>query len=234
MSVLAGLLLIALPIAFTALFAVLGAIFDYPDVLRRPTAEVLTAFRAGGSRLVTVWWAFAISAVLFAPVAALVSVLLIGADAGLLTTATVFGVLAALVQFLGLVRWPFLVPYLARESVGASPARSEAIDVVFQSFHRYLGVAVGEHLGYLFTGTWTVLVSIAVLQIGGPWWLAVPGIVVGAVLAVCSLEFVGVFERTGWRLAGAVVPIAYLAWSAWLVLFGVVVLVGLGSGSLAG
>ena len=234
MSIVAGILLIALPIAFTVLFAVLGAVFDYPDVLRRPTSEVLTAFRSGGSRLVTVWWAFATSAVLFAPVAALVSVVLRGADAAVLATATVFGVMAALVQFLGLVRWPFLVPYLARESETASPARSEAIDVVFQSFHRYLGVAVGEHLGYLFTGTWTVLVSVAVLQIGGPWWLAVPGIVIGVVLAVCSLEFVGVFERTGWRLAGAVVPIAYMAWSAWLALLGVVVLLGLGSGNLAG
>jgi hypothetical protein len=27
-------------------------------------------------------------------------------------------------------------------------ARREAVDIAFQSFHRYLGVAVGEHLGY--------------------------------------------------------------------------------------
>jgi hypothetical protein len=183
---------------------------------------VLAAFRAGGSRLVTVWWAFAMSAVLFAPVAVLVSSLLRAADAALVATATVVGVLAALVQFLGLVRWPFLVPYLAREAEGATPARSEAIDVVFQSFHRYLGVAVGEHLGYLFTGAWTVLVGVAVLHVGGPGWLG------------CSLEFVGPSERSGWRIAGAVVPIAYLAWSAWLALFGVVVLLGLDSGTLAG
>ena len=234
MSILAGILLVALPVAFTVLFAVLGAIFDYRDVLRRPTTEVLAAFRAGGSRLVTVWWAFAMSAVLFAPVAVLVSSLLRAADAALVATATVVGVLAALVQFLGLVRWPFLVPYLAREAEGATPARSEAIDVVFQSFHRYLGVAVGEHLGYLFTGAWTVLVGVAVLHVGGPGWLGVPGIVIGAVLAACSLEFVGPSERSGWRIAGAVVPIAYLAWSAWLALFGVVVLLGLDSGTLAG
>ena len=53
-------------------------------------------------------------------------------------------------QFLGLIRWPFLVPYLARADAepDASPARREAVDVVFQSFNRYLGVGVGEHLGY--------------------------------------------------------------------------------------
>jgi hypothetical protein len=43
-------------------------------------------------------------------------------------------VLAAIVQFLGLVRWPFLVPYLARAAAepDASGARREAVDVVFR------------------------------------------------------------------------------------------------------
>jgi hypothetical protein len=136
--------------------------------------------------------------------------------------ATVVGVLAAVVQFLGLVRWPFMVPQLARESETASPARAEAIDVVFQALNRYLGVAVGEHLGYLFTGTWSVLVGIAISQSAVlPSWLGVSGVVIGAVLAVCSLEFVGPFERDGWKLAAAVVPFAYIAWSAWLVALGI-------------
>ena len=38
---------------------------------------------------------------------------------------------------------------------------------------------------------------------------------------LCSLEFVGPAERTGWRLAGAITPIAYVAWSVWLVGVGV-------------
>ena len=72
----------------------------------------------------------------------------------MLEVATAFGVLAALVQFLGLIRWPFAVPHLAR--VMADPTSSagtkESVDVIFQTLNRYLGVAVGEHLGYLFTG----------------------------------------------------------------------------------
>src|SRR5439155_12238326 len=35
----------------------------------------------------------------------------------------------------------------------------EAVDIVFQSFNRYLGVAVGEHLGYALTGAWTTLAA---------------------------------------------------------------------------
>jgi hypothetical protein len=131
------------------------------------------------------------------------------------------------VQFLGLIRWPFLVPYLARVAAepDASPARREAVDVVFQSFNRYLGVAVGEHLGYALTGAWTLLAGVAVTQsAAAPGWLGAIGVVVGAVLVVCSLEFVGPFEREGWRLAGTLVPIAYVAWSVWLVAVGVALL----------
>jgi hypothetical protein len=55
-------------------------------------------------------------------------------------------------------------------------------------------------------------------------WLAWPGIAVGALLVVGSFEFVGPFEEHGWRLAGTIVPIAYSAWSLWLLLAGVVLL----------
>ena len=220
MTTLVGILLIALPVAFNVAFAALARAFDYPDILRRPTGEILERFRAGGSRLVTLWWAFAMTALAFAPVAVLVSAVLDGNTTVLRLAATV-GVLAGLVQLLGLLRWPFLVPYLARVDADASPARREAVDVVFQAFHRYLGVAVGEHLGYLLTGAWSVLVGVAL----APGWLGLVGIVIGALLMLCSLEFVGRFEPAGWRLAGSLVPLVYVAWSLWLAGVGVALLV---------
>jgi hypothetical protein len=223
----AGLLLIAVPLAFNAAFALLAARFDYPDILRRPTGEVLAAFRAGGTSLVLLWWAFALTAVLLAPVVVLLSSAVSDADATLLSVATTVGVLAALVQFLGLVRWPFLVPYLARVAAepDAGPARREAVDVVFQAFNRYLGVAVGEHLGYGLTGAWTTLAGAALTQTSAvPGWLGVGGLVIGPVLMVCSLEFVGGHERTGWKLAERLTPPAYIAWSLWLIATGVALL----------
>jgi hypothetical protein len=220
----AGVLLVALPIAFNAAFAALAATFDYPDILRRPTHEVLARFRTGGTRLVLWWWTFALTAGALAPLAVLLARALDGASETLRTVAATVGVLAALVQFLGLIRWPFLVPYLARLDAdpGTSPARRDAIDVVFQAFNRYLGVAVGEHLGYLLTGTWSILVGFAFTQTTiAPTWLGIPGIVIGALLALCSLEFVGPAERTGWRLAATLTPITYIAWSLWLIALGI-------------
>ena len=223
----AAVLLIAVPIAFNAAFAALAATFDYPDILRRPTAEVLQKFRAGGSNLVLLWWAFAMTAALLTPLAILLSVSLEGTGAATAIAVAVTGTVASLVQFLGLIRWPFLVPYLARESGNSAdnPARTEAIDVVFQAFNRYLGVAVGEHLGYLFTGVWSAAVGVAILQstnVNG--WIGIAGIIIGIAFALCSLEFVGPFEGTGWRLAGAATPVVYIVWSVWLVATGVALL----------
>jgi hypothetical protein len=93
---------------------------------------------------------------------------------------------------------------------------------VFEAFNRYAGVAVGEHLGYLFTGLWTALLGIVLLDsslVAG--WIGAAGIVLGAAVMFGSLEFVGPHEERGFRAAGAVVPIAYIAWSVWLVVLGV-------------
>jgi hypothetical protein len=220
----AGIALIAMPVAFNVSFALLGARFDYPDILRRPTGEVLARFRQGGTTLVMTWWGFALTSVFFAPLVVLVSAAIPDADANLLAVATTVGVLAAIVQFVGLIRWPFLVPYLAREAELAAPgsARHESVDVVFQAFNRYLGVAVGEHLGYAFTGAWSVLTGAAFTQTDAvPVWVGVPGMLIGASLVVCSLEFVGRHEPTGWKLAEKLTPIAYVLWSIWLVIAGV-------------
>ncbi len=208
-------------------FGMLAATFDYPDILRRPTHEVLTRFRAGGAKLLVWWWIFALTALALAPLAVLTARALDDANGTLLIVGATVGVLAALVQLLGLIRWPFLVPYLARVDADpeASPARREAVDIVFQSFNRYLGVAVGEHLGYLLTGAWTMLLGVALTQTTvAPGWLGIPGIIIGAVLALCAMEFVGPAERHGWKLAATLTPITYIAWSLWLVACGIALL----------
>ena len=222
-----GIVLIATPLLFNAGFSLLAQRFDYPDILRRPTHEVLERFRAGGRGLVLIWWAFALSAVLFAALAVLLALAMPDADSTVVVLGLVFGVLASAVQFLGLIRWTFLVPYLADVAAEAPPdsPRGQAVDVVFQSFNRYLGVAVGEHLGYAFTGIWSLLAGVALIDSAlVPDWLAVVGVVCGPLFLLCSLEFVGHAEDEGWKLAAALTPITYIAWSVWLLALGLAIL----------
>jgi hypothetical protein len=224
----AAAFLIFLPLAFNLFFLLLARGFDYPDILRGQTEDILSRVQAGGVRLKLLWYGFMLTAVLLAPLAVLLGQVLARDQLAIVPTATVIGVLAAIVQFVGLARWPFLVPALARtyHDPAASDARRDATVVVFEAFHRYLGVAIGECLGYLLTGAWTVLVGVAMLQSSAfDPWLAWPGITIGIFLAAGSVEFVGRFEEKGWKLAGAIVPIAYTAWSLWLVTAGIVLLV---------
>jgi hypothetical protein len=225
----AGILLIAVPVVFNVAFFELGRAFEYPAILRREPDEILRRFAVGGSGLLLRWHLLFLSALAMLPLAVLVSSVLGAGDVLTGLTITV-GVVAALVQAVGLARWPFAVPELARRYEAApgpdgAPTR-QAVEVVFAVLHRYLGVGIGEHLGYLATGVWTILVAASILAGGAlPAWTAVAGVLVGLALLVGALEFVGPNERDGWALAGTIVPIAYIAWSIWLIVLGVLLLV---------
>lgn len=218
-NTLAGLLLVLVPLGFNATFLMLQRTFEYPDILRKPTEYILRRFKEGGASLRRLWYAFTFSAILFAPVPVLVQQVFEPNVPWYLPVGTAVGVLAGAVQFLGLIRWPFLVTTLADMYVdpNASLATRESVSVVFQAFHRYIGVAIGEHLGYLFTSAWTILLCVAIIQTGivnRLWgWL-------GILPALGVL--VGVFEETGFKPAAAINAISYLIWSVWLIAFGVV------------
>jgi hypothetical protein len=49
-------------------------------------------------------------------------------------------------------------------------------------------------------------------------------VLIGPLFLLCSLEFVGRFEESGWRLAGSVTPFTYIGWSVWLVAVGIALL----------
>ena len=225
-----AVLLIGVPIAFNLSFFELGRAFDYPNILRKEPDEILRRFAAGGSALVLRWEALLVSALLMLPLAALLAVV-VAASPALTVLSIVVGAVASLVQGLGLVRWPFAVPELARRYVAApdgpeGDSTRQVVSTLFGTLHRLLGVGIGEHLGYLFTGLWTLLVAASILWTATlPAWLGIVGVPIGVALLVSTLEFVGPNEPDGWGLAGTIVPIAYIAWSIWLIALGVFLLV---------
>ncbi|MDQ3227006.1 MAG: DUF4386 domain-containing protein [Chloroflexota bacterium] len=218
--VLTATLLIAVPVLFMLFYVLLTMTFDYPGILREPAGEVLRRFAAGGPSLIALWYGFALTPALFIPAAVLLRRVFPDATP-LLDLATPLAVLAGLVQVLGLVRWPFLVPELARTFLdpAASEATQAATLAVFSAFHQYAGVAIGEHLGYLFTGAWTLVIAGAMLTslLFRPWlgW-------VGIVAAIGVL--IGMLEPAGVAIAGTINALAYIVWSLWLVGVGVFLL----------
>jgi hypothetical protein len=220
---LTGTLLVLVPLTFTVCFTLLQMLFEYPDILRQPTADVLTKFQAGGNGLIAVWYVLTLSALLLVPVAVLMRRVLAGQNSSAaLSVATAFGVLAGLVQTLGFLRWPFLVPHLAQAYLApdASEAQRAAAAMVFEAFHRYAGMGVGEHLGYLSTSVWSFLIALNMLRL--PLfgrWLGWSGMLLALGIAV------GLLEPAGLELAGTINALSYLAWAIWLMVVGVVMIV---------
>ena len=92
-------------------------------------------------------------------------------------------------------------------------------NIVFQAFHRYAGVAIGEHLGYLCTSIWTAFIALALIQ--SPQfnpWLGWAGLI--PALGI----FIGLFEESGFKAAGLINAISYILWSVWLIVLGVTLL----------
>ena len=201
----AALLILAAVLANVA-FTALGSIFNYPDVLDEPAAQVLADFRDNQNAVSTWFSVLALSAALLAPVAIGVGRL---SSARAMRLAVPVGITAAVVQVIGLLRWPILVPGYAAD--GNADAFRTASDL--------LGTALGETLGYLLTATWTVLVIVALgRRYAGRWFQALGGVAAVLVLA-------GVVSPLGLPVVDAANFIGYVLWSIWLIAFGVVMLV---------
>ncbi len=201
----AALLILAAVLANIG-FTALGSIFNYPDVLDEPAGKVLASFRAHEGA-VSVWFSvLALSAALLAPIAIGVGRM---SEERTMRLAVRVGIAAAVVQVIGLLRWPILVPGYAAD--GNTDAFRTASDI--------LGTGIGETLGYFLTAAWTALVVVSLgRQIAGRWFS-----VLG--LASAALVFVGVFSPLDLPVVDSANFIGYILYSLWLIAFGVVILV---------
>jgi len=185
-------------------FTVLGSVFEYPQILDEPTADILALFREHQGTVMVWFLVLAISAALMAPAG-----IWLGRIAGgrLGRWIAGVGIGAATVQVVGLQRWVTLVPGISDDAL--DPALRADAEDRFELWHTLLGKAIGETLGYALTATFTVLVVIALSRTILPRWLAIVGLVAAALIAT-----------------GVVIPVVeaasltnfagYVAWCAWL------------------
>lgn len=197
-------------------FTALGSIFNYPDVLDEPAGKVLASFRDQQGAVSTWFVVLAVAAALLAPVAIGVGKL---STERAMRIAVPIGVTAAIVQVVGLLRWPILVPGFASDAANSSTSVASSARDSFTTVSDILGTAIGETLGYFLTAAWTVLVVVALGRRYAGRWFQVLGI------ASAALVFVGVFSPLDVAGVDAANFMGYVLWSIWLVAFGVVVLV---------
>lgn len=215
----AGALLIAVPLVFTVGFTGLQMTFEYPDILRHPAGEVLTRFAHAGADLHVYWYAMMAAAIGIIPASIATGLHLWKRDGLLAGLSIGFGVLAGLVQALGLIRWVMLVPVLAATytAPGATEIDKAMAVSLFDATNAYLGVGVGEHLGYLFTGVWTLLVS--ALLFSEHRILAVTG------MALSFTVMAGMLEPFGVPYTADINAIGFSLWALWALVLGVMMLV---------
>lgn len=140
----------------------------------------------------------AIGAGLLAPIAVILGRL------GSSRIAVWIGILAAVVQVIGLSRWLLVVPGLAQKGDVAT----------FQLLNTILGTIVGETFGYLFTGIWTILIIKSLGKIIGRLWFSWLGYI-SAILIM-----LGLLIPFGVPVTDTANFIGYILWSIWLVALG--------------
>lgn len=216
-----GALLLGWAIAVNIPYALLSQTFEYDDILRQPTAYVLTQFHAGGTGLILTWLAFALLALLFVPAIAALHRVLERENTPYLLAATLMGALSGVVQAIGLMRWVFVVPVLANAYVdpATDSASRAAIAVVYQALHQYGGVAIGEQIGQLLLVGWTLGLGIAMLHspLVKPWigWFGlatIPFWLLGQSELLATVMPIAAWEVT---------PIGFMLWEVWLAIVGV-------------
>ena len=216
-----GALLVISAAVANGAFTGLSSFFDYPRVLQAPADRVLEQFTEQAVRVGALFTLLAMGAALLLPIALGTAAL---AGPGRWTRAAALtGVAAALVQAVGLARWPLLVPSLAATATDptASPAdRSTAVER-FELANSVLGQIVGEAGGFLLTAAWTVLVLAALGQRHIlPRWST------SLALVSAPMILAGLLVPLGVPGADAVNFVGYILWSGWIVALGVTLLRG--------
>lgn len=212
---LSGLLFILFPLLVQIPFTMLTINFSYPDVLREPAAQILTNFHAGGSGLILTWYVYALSILVF--IAALA---IFQRTHQKTLNSQLVGYTSAVIQLIALLRWTFLVPFLANDYVNATnDSTRESLAAFFTMQHNFLGVGLGEHIGQLTLALWTIMF---IREVAQPRWLKIIGYVSAGIVLIGLSEHLGVvfgFDA-GMFAEGALV--GFMLWSVWMIGFGVV------------
>ncbi len=209
----AAALIIVHILALIVGFGVLGAVFEFPEVLRLSTADRLALYRANQGIIQPTYWILAMTGFTQVAMAVLLCRSFARTTSPLLQLALVFGVLCGLLQMAGFIRWAILIPYLAELMVDADAQTAATLAIIEGVFNRYAGMALGEHAANICLGVWTFGVGFAMRSSKQfDRRLASWGMVLGVAAAVLALEQLGIWPD----LLGIVLDFVFPLWAVWL------------------
>ncbi|MEM6802451.1 MAG: DUF4386 family protein [Bacteroidota bacterium] len=190
-----ALLLIEAHLIFLPLI-ILGTSINWPASLDEPASVNLPLILDNYTALITGYGIYLLYSLLFWPVAYLCGrILVLGKMENVcFQIATGFALLSALARAMGIVRWLFSMPALAKQYLDSNSEEVQAnISIQYEMLNSYAG-GVGELIGVdLFAAIWLSLISVLILrQEFWPNWMASFGFITSALLCSNWMEVVGV------------------------------------------
>lgn len=194
---LTGILLLLQGLLIFAPLFILGAAINWPASLSEPASVVLPQLITQAAPVQLGYTIYLVYSILFLAVGVLTAYAANGAGSlrPVLFTAAGLSIASSALRVIGIIRWLFAMPYLARAytAPGVTAETQTAITLIYDVLNAFAG-QIGEFLGVsLFAGLWMLLISIAILQHRQlPTWLGIFGLVAAAAQFIPLVELIGI------------------------------------------
>jgi hypothetical protein len=207
-------LLIAEAVTVTIPVIILGKYFNFPDILRQPAENAFGLFRANQPSITFGYYIFLLSSLIYIPLSYAFKHLFDKTENKILMNVFVgLGITTTIFQAIGFIRWIFTMPYLT-ESYFSHPENKQMVTIIYETLNRYAGMSIGEHLGFIAMGSWTIILGLfIVLNTVTKKWIGYIGIAIGFLLLISVGEH---FGGKNAELFGTINFLANTLWTFWL------------------
>ena len=216
-----GWTIIVFGLVSSAGFGILSAVFEFPDILRRPGGEVLKKYAENASVVRPTYWLLGMTGLVLIGISVELGRFLTPFAEGPARLVSGFGVATGIFWSLGYTRWPVAVPYLSDLYKNGDAGEKQRASELYGMLNRYAGMTVGEHLGFICMGVFAIALAIGLRRGNvGPRWFLPVGVFAGVLIAITSFEQ----YDPELEVLGALNGLANTVWFLWMIAIAVVLL----------
>ncbi|OYQ49178.1 hypothetical protein CHU92_00450 [Flavobacterium cyanobacteriorum] len=209
-----SLLLFAEALSVTIPVIILGNYFNFPDILREPASKAFELFKMNQNEIQAGYYIFLISSLLYIPLSYQLSQWFKSERKILSQALQGLGIATTVFQSIGFIRWIFTMPFLTEMYFGNTSSKETAA-LLYETLNRYAGMSIGEHLGFIAMGSWTIILAALIIKQNTiKKWLGYAGLFIGILLLFSVIEHFGGKQAP---IFGALNFIANSLWTFWIV-----------------